>query len=198
MKRIELEPGKSMTYQSTYISEMTEGYSNTITEGYKLTDKQTAKLKLQIGLSIPLDHIKASGESSVEDEISSSETISKTASETWSKTYSYLEQVTATWPLSNNAATERRIYQFNYRQKFRLYFTTQYDYYFTTTVSHGGLFNRDTHYKHEPMDDKFKSVQTRFFFLPVDLPTLGFTEYHNSSDGAEFPTTLIEDNVLYL
>ena len=196
--RLELMPGASIDYTCEHLYQTTFNYSETLSSSYEFTREQSTKLGLHFGISTLLDLLKIGGEAKVEGTISTSEKITKTASQTWSKSVTYAEQTSSTWPLKNEAPGERRVYQFNYRQKFQLYITTEYNLLYKEGSYHDGLFNLDTHYTHELIPDKYEAVETHFFMIPVDLPTLGFTEYHNSSDGREFPTTLIENNVLYL
>lgn len=196
--RLELMAGESVGYTCTHISQTTLGYSETLTTGYEFTSEQTMKLGMSLGASIPLDMIKVNGSVKAEGTVSTSATISSTASQTWSRSVMFAEQTTSTWNLHNNAPGERRVYQFNYRQKFKLYCTTEYNINYVEGSYKSGLFNLDTHYTYDFAAKRYTPVATRFFMIPVDLPTLGFTEYHNSSDGREFPTTLIENNVLYL
>jgi hypothetical protein len=194
--RIALEPNQSMQYQQTEIEEATYTASKTVEKGCSVTNSFNQKSKINFGAEIKLDLIKLSGEISWQNEIGVSNTFYTSVSVTRSETVRMLRQVTQTWNLDNSGCNEHRVFQLNYRQQFKLYFTTEYEYLYDVTRKGSGTWNRDDNYTYSLRG--YKAVRTVYFLLPVNLPTFGFTQYHNDCKGNEVTVYQKENKVIYL
>ncbi len=195
--RIEMEPKQTMTYEMSEQTTTTESGSTTSVTASSVTTSCNIERKIQLGAGIPLENIRASGSVSSTEEIGVSQTLSQTVTTTSTKTYQFSKVITKKWELDNSHCSERRIFQFNYRQKFKLYFTTEYDIKYKTTTWGSGAFNLDTHHSYDP-EPLYPSIRTVFFLVPMSEPTFGCTTYCYDKNGNEKPVLQFDKNIVYL
>ncbi len=194
--RIELEPNQSVEYESIDLQETTQTVEQTVSVGYSTTVKFNGKKRIKIGGGIPLNLIQAEGNISDENSIGISQTMSRTVSTTRSQTVRMSAQVRKKWELDNSENNKKRIFQLNYRQKFKIYFTTEYDITYNVMTWGTGVGKLDENFDYI-RDEYLTPVRTVFFLIPASDPTIGFTTYQNNAQGIEVAVIELENNVIY-
>lgn len=161
----------------------TKGYSQKITveTGNRYYGEYFSSLSFKLGAGIGLSNIKLQTEGKTTSSIKVGAEMTEKVTQTSNSTTSFSVVYKETFSFNNSAYNEYRYFQLNQRQKFKVYFTTNFRYNYTTTTTGSGLFGLDKHYSYTL--DNYSGICTKYFLLPVDSPYFEMSIYTDLSSG---------------
>lgn len=141
----------------------------------------TYSQSIKIGSKIDLGVIGASAESDSSFTINVGGSTYYSVSKTMTSTTSYSTVYEQTFEMDNSGRKHAVYYQFNQRQKFKVFFTCVYEMQYKVTNWGSGLFGNDQNWSYEPL--YYKGLETYFFLIPVENPYFEVSLYKDGSNG---------------
>lgn len=98
----------------------------------------------------------------------------------------------------DNRNSDREIYfDLNFRQKFKIYFTTKYQYNYETKQWGSGAFGWDQHWEYDFKN--YTPIGTYVFLIPMDSPYFEISRYYDNASGRkELIPTSENDHIVYM
>lgn len=178
-RRVAPNSSSSFTIKKTETESCSQ--EQTVETGNRYYGEYFTSRSFKLGGSIGLSNIKIQAEEKGSSSI-------KVGTEMMHKVTQASESMTSfsivykeTFYFDNTNSGEYRYFQLNQRQKFKVYFTTNFGYNYDVTTTGSGLGGLDKHYSYEFRD--FSGVCTKYFLLPVDDPYFEMSIYTDSSTG---------------
>lgn len=171
----------------------TESFTLQLTESHEeLTSKTTTKatnryidftntISYSMGASVKIDDINLNNELTAESSIKVGGSVSDTVVEVKSSITRFSIVYTESFNFDNSNSNHDVYFDLNFRQKFRIYFTTRYKYNYNKSEYRSGMFNRDIHYSYSLHN--FMPIGTYTYLIPVEQPYFEMSKYYDNVSG---------------
>lgn len=176
-----MAPGTSSSF--TIETTKTEAYSQekTVEVGNKVYAEYFKSYTSSLGGGVNLSFIIAETEKQYSSSMKVGAEMTTTVTETAKSTTSFSIVYKETFQFDNSSSDEYRYFQLNQRQKYKVYFTTNFGYIYNVTTTTSGLGGLDKHYSYEFKN--YTGICTKFFLIPVDNPYFEMSIYYDSTSG---------------
>ena len=169
----------SFTIQTTQLEE--ESKSETSTKATQFYWEYCGSLGFNMGRSLAVDLINLTSSITNSNTVKVGGNFTSTISNTRTSYTKYSIVYEETFKFDNTNSSHDTYFDINFRQKFRIYFTTRYYYNYTSKEWGSGLFGRDQNWSYTFKD--YTPIGTYVYLLPIEHPYFEVSKYYDNSRG---------------
>ncbi len=173
-----LSAGETRNATYTYSTTVSIEQTTAITNAYEVSIGVVNSIDTGLGIDLDLFEISEKVSNSIEQSTTFKTSISYSTSTTVSHTFSASHTETYTNPLEDKACIVKRCF----RQTYKIYPCTEYEYVYSISESRSGLFNKDVLYTYTL--DEIKKVQDYYILVPADSAyySISYYSYDNNNN----------------
>lgn len=178
-RKISVGESVSFTIQTTQIEE--ESKSETSTKATQFYWDYCGSLGFNMGRSLAIDLINLTSSITNSNTIKVGGNFTSTISNTRTSYTKYSIVYEETFTFDNTTCSHDTYFDMNFRQKFKIYFTTRYDYNYTNKEWGSGFLGRDQNWSYTFKD--YTPVGTYIYLLPIENPYFEVSKYYDNNLG---------------